>query len=120
MHLKQLAGAFRRRFGSSWWTMPGPRLAYRNYRRLALELLEDRTLLSAHLNQLFVERAYPDFLAKTPDSATEQSLISQLQRGTSRLAIAQNLEQTSDYWTGKIRQTFETVLRREPHDGGLQ
>src|SRR5262249_48003869 len=120
MSFKHWVGSCRRRFSRSRQSKRPFRDSYRGFHRPVVELLEDRTLLSANLDQLFVERAYADLLVKAPDAATEQSLIDQLLQGTSRLAVVQGIEQSTGYWTVKVREAYETFLRREPRAAGLQ
>jgi hypothetical protein len=120
MSLKQLAKAFRSRFGSSSWSKLRLRNAYRKNRRPALEPLEDRTLLSVDLNQLFVDRAYANLLGRTPEPAAEQAWISLLRTGVTPQAVAVTIEQSDEFWARQVRVAYQNFLRRDPEDAGFQ
>src|SRR5262249_14937435 len=118
MTLQRIARAFRKRFGSSWWLRPGPRNAYRPYRRLALESLEDRTLLDASLNQLFVQRGYSELLGREPEPVGEQGWVSILEQGGSQRQVVIGIENSPEYWSRQVRFAYENILHREPEEAG--
>src|SRR5262245_8435101 len=92
----------------------------RQRRRLALETLEDRILLSLDLNQLFVDRAYADLLGRAPEPTAEQAWTSLLRTGVAPQSVAVLIEQSQEFWTKQVREAYESYLRREPEDTGFQ
>jgi len=120
MSLKHLVKSLRRRFGPSWWSKPRLRHAYRKNRRLALEPLEERTLLSVDLNQLFVDRTYGALLGRTPEPAAEQAWTNLLRTGVAPQAVASVIEQSPEFWAKTVREAYENFLRREPDGAGFQ
>ena len=118
MSLQRIARSFGKRFGSSWWLRPGPRKAYRKYPRLALESLEDRTLLDASLNQLFVQRAYSELLGREPESAGEQGWVSLSRARRTQQQVVIGIENSQEYWSRQVRLSYENILHREPEEAG--
>jgi uncharacterized protein GlcG (DUF336 family) len=88
--------------------------------RLAVERLEDRTLLSSANNALFVTRVYQSLLNRSPEPAVQAATASALNRSAlSRIQEANNILASLEYRTIEVTRLYQQYLHRVPDLGGL-
>ena len=67
----------------------------------------------------FVTRMYQDLLGRAPDPAGLTSWVTALQRGTSRLTVANAITSSPEYRSILITQSYQRYLGRTPDAAGL-
>jgi hypothetical protein len=86
-------------------------------RRPALELLEDRCLLSANQNFLF--QTYQDLFHRNLDSGGQDYWSSLLDQGLTRYQVALEIQRTPENLVAVINDIYQTELNRAPDDSGF-
>jgi Domain of unknown function (DUF4214)/Beta-propeller repeat len=84
----------------------------RRSKRLRLEVLEDRTVFDASLNQAFVTVAYQGLLDRTVDQSGLNYWSGQLNNGASRSAVLNGIMASPEYLSDTVENLYQTFLRR--------
>ncbi len=82
-----------------------------------LTLVDDDQNLTA--NQRFVTQAFFDLLKRAPDPTGLAFFTNQLNTGTSRAQVAQQIVTSVEYRTLVVQNIYQTFLRRSADAGGL-
>ena len=85
---------------------------------LRLEELEARTLMNA-TNEQYVLRLYDDLLERPADPSGLQSWNALLDRGASRIQVAEGFLGSAEHQTQQIGNLYESLLKRAPDPLGL-
>jgi uncharacterized delta-60 repeat protein len=70
-------------------------------------------------NQLYVTQLYLDLLQRAPDTAGMAGWVAALDQGVSRLQVAQDFVNSSEYHALEVQDLYQKVLRRAADPSGL-